>query len=105
MKRGLNRTDPIHQPQAYTDWVDMQTTWERYRVLDEHGSPIDTVLWNVINREGVQVRVLMTMEAFRLQRPLFVITRPNYIKLKDPQEPTPETSPEGTPEYTPSERE
>ena len=92
-KKKLNRTDPIHQPQAYTDWVDMQTTWERYRVIDEHGSPIDTVLWNVISREGAQIRVLMTMEAFRVQRPLFEITRPNYMRLRDPQESNPETSP------------
>ena len=60
MKRGLKRTDPIHQPQAHTDLVDMQTTWERYRVPDEQGSPIETVLWNVIDRNGVQTKVLMT---------------------------------------------
>ena len=83
-KKKLKRTDPIHQPRAHTDWEDMQTTWERYRIIDEQGGSIDTVLWNVINREGTQVRVLMTMEAFRIQRPLFEITRPNHLRLRDP---------------------
>ena len=84
MKRELKPTDPIHQPRPHTDLVDMQTTWERYRVPDEQGSHIETVLWNVIDRNGVQTKVLMTMEAFRIQRPLFVITRPNYIRLRNP---------------------
>ena len=102
-KKTLIGPEPIHQSQAYTDMVDMETTWERYRVFDEDRNPIEAVLWNVIRRRGDPVRILMTMEAFRLQRTLFIITRPNHMRLKEPPEPTPETSPEGTPEHTPSE--
>ena len=83
--------------------VEIETTWERYRVFDEDRNPIEAVLWNVIRRRGEPVRILMTMEAFRFQRTLFTITRPNHMRLKEPPEPTPETSPEGTPERTPSE--
>ena len=60
----------------------MEKTWERYRVFDEDRNPIDAVLWNVIRRRGEPVRILMTMEAFRLQRMLFIITRPNHMRLK-----------------------
>ena len=98
MKRELKATDPIHQPTPHTDMNDMQTKWERYRVPDGQGSLIEAILWNVIDRDGVQTKVLMTMETFRIQRPRFVITRPNYIRLRNPQEHTLETSPEGTPE-------
>ena len=65
-KKKLIGPEPIHQSQAYTDLVDMQTTWERYRVFDEDRNPIEAVLWNVIRRQGDPVRILMTMEAFRL---------------------------------------